>query len=170
MHARTCQMSSWALCMAFCSRVLSSRFPGYFGVVVWSQTSSVLGHVTSLRWIRCGPRKSLAFAIKPHAEKKLEVTLKLMLGGSHLTSFMTQLIQFVDVCDTSARPKDLVLNSCLHEAVTRTQTLRKQNELLCNECFLPITGMTYIELLSCSLFVSFHVPCMEYPYCGNLFF
>ena len=92
MHAHAFRMSSWALCVVFCSRVLSNRFPKYFGVVVWSQTPSVLGHVKSLRWIRWGPRKSLAFAIKPHAEKELEVTLKLLLGGSHSTSFMTQLI------------------------------------------------------------------------------
>jgi hypothetical protein len=75
-----------------CGHVLLDRFPGYFGVVLWSQTTSVLGHVKSLRSILCGPRKSLAFAIKPHAEKKLEVKLKLLLGGSHLIRFVAQLV------------------------------------------------------------------------------
>ena len=77
----------------------------------------------------------------------------------------------MDVCDKSTRSKDLVLNSCLHKAATRTQTLRKQNEPLCNECSLPVTDITYIDLLSCIIFVSCHVCCcMECPSCGNLVF
>ena len=80
-------------------------------------------------------------------------------------------LKFVDVCDKSTRSKDLALNSCLHETITRTQTLREEIELLCNERFSQITDVTPIDLLSCTLFVSCQVCCcLEYPYCGNLVF
>jgi len=59
----------------------------------------------------------------------------------------------VDVYDKSTRSKNLVLNSCLHEAITRTQTLRKEIELLCNECFSQITDVSRIDLLSRTLFL-----------------